>query len=945
MHTPYRCYSFFMNRLKIHICPHMLCLFLVVILLPLPQAAIAQGPEPTNTPGPSLSPSVVPRPGVATPTTTPSASTTPQVGAQGASIILQGSGNVLWEITGRNNQATYITDVGLSSPVFKDMVQDVNDIYGYHGGETVGLTGDLGYFPSGQSLQFFLHTGATEASRVWLHSDTSINCSVTILGTDHWRLDWEDGGGPGIDLIVEIHRSMAGNTYDDFDYAHVLAEPPISGLSNQFLDTDTKGATVAPDDPDMGCGAGVNSNTVWFKLVPTHRGTIEVRTFSELDPAGDSDYDTVIAVFTGQRGSLNWIACNDDSCDDRVQSLVTFQVQPGTTYYIEVADYGAAGGGILSMFYRYSGVELDSADVAVASVSWTPDPPTSMNRNSHLSVLLTNYGDLPYVANAGNCDLGVEMQISQTGESWAYRWRLDSCPSVSVGGQHPVVVDPFIFTRTDIDRIEVTFYHPGPDSNASNDSMATSVGIQGPADSGWTCLSLLVDVVFYYAHLRGVDADFLVATMVRFNIALATIVDYMDRSRPDMAWDTAIVFMVKTAIQGGAQLTPAKWIVGFGVKLYNLATHSEGCSTFLLNRIWALVFRAREEGIPVNALTVESPVYPMVINSSGQRAGFLDDGSIVAEIPDAESAQGAGEGKIVFFPGDDIQSIVVNGSGTAAAGVGAQQSTFTMRFAIGKPDGTVHDVEYDNIPIEPDSVGTIDVTGSSYVLHMDDNGDGTPDRAVRPDRVSLVLGGGMVYLPVVIGSGRVAPPSQVPAAPSNMQATPLDSSRIRVTWTDNSDNEQGFVINNGGTDLATVGPGATLYVVQGLSPGTYQCHQVRASNSGGNSAWSAGWGCATTPSVPSGPTLTATPSSGTVQTVFRVDGSGFTPSESVQTWVVRPDGGTTTGPTLTADSQGRFTISDIQVSGYLGNNPDIWTWHAQGGQSQEEVTTDIAITG
>ena len=90
-----------------------------------------------------------------------------------------------------------------------------------------------------------------------------------------------------------------------------------------------------------------------------------------------------------------------------------------------------------------------------------------------------------------------------------------------------------------------------------------------------------------------------------------------------------------------------------------------------------------------------------------------------------------------------------------------------------------------------------------------------------------------------------------PAAPSNLQATPLDSTRIQLTWNDNSNNETGFKIRDGVIDVATLGPNVTSYIVTGMAPNTYRCFSICAFNSAGNSAWTP-WACATTPPSGSG---------------------------------------------------------------------------------------------
>jgi hypothetical protein len=107
-----------------------------------------------------------------------------------------------------------------------------------------------------------------------------------------------------------------------------------------------------------------------------------------------------------------------------------------------------------------------------------------------------------------------------------------------------------------------------------------------------------------------------------------------------------------------------------------------------------------------------------------------------------------------------------------------------------------------------------------------------------------------------------------PVAPSNLTATAASSSQVNLSWTDNSTNETGFKIERcqgAGcttfTQIATVAAGATTYSNTGLTASTTYQYRVRASNSGGDSAYS-NTANATTSASASAPTapsnLTAT---------------------------------------------------------------------------------------
>lgn len=82
-----------------------------------------------------------------------------------------------------------------------------------------------------------------------------------------------------------------------------------------------------------------------------------------------------------------------------------------------------------------------------------------------------------------------------------------------------------------------------------------------------------------------------------------------------------------------------------------------------------------------------------------------------------------------------------------------------------------------------------------------------------------------------------------PAAPSDLQATAVSDEEIDLTWTDNSDNEDGFKLERQGGDkqweeIATLDPDTTSYQDTGLECGTKYTYRVYAFNDAGNSDYS-----------------------------------------------------------------------------------------------------------
>lgn len=140
---------------------------------------------------------------------------------------------------------------------------------------------------------------------------------------------------------------------DDFDAAQGMGPLPATAVLTTFE------ATSADDDPE---DCLIDGHTVWFTFTPSENMRVNANTFG-------SDYDTGIAVYTGTRGDLSLVDCNDDVILGQfVQSNVNFDAVAGTTYYFMVGSCCGSGGG--NLVFR--------VDVS-AELNLTIDPTASVN--------------------------------------------------------------------------------------------------------------------------------------------------------------------------------------------------------------------------------------------------------------------------------------------------------------------------------------------------------------------------------------------------------------------------------------------------------------------------------------------------------------------------------------------------------------------------------------
>ncbi len=154
----------------------------------------------------------------------------------------------------------------------------------------------------------------------------SVLSATLTAGTSYWLMVGSYQARPAGNLVVSVTTPAApppGPTnIDQIANATAVTAVPFAGSYSVAGYTGT-------GDPAACIGSGTRS--AWIRYTPATSRTATIST-------ARSDYDTVLAVYSGSAAALTRIACNDDF-NNTTQSQVGVALTGGQSYWIEVSDF------------------------------------------------------------------------------------------------------------------------------------------------------------------------------------------------------------------------------------------------------------------------------------------------------------------------------------------------------------------------------------------------------------------------------------------------------------------------------------------------------------------------------------------------------------------------------------------------------------------------------
>jgi subtilisin family serine protease len=181
-----------------------------------------------------------------------------------------------------------------------------------------------------------------------------------------WAIQSGDVACPSTEIPVSIPPGATSTATLACDADTIVAnDTPERAMSisatrlPRTLEQDVRHAT-STGDPIPSC-AELFSRTIWYRIPPASEPRdLVVDTFG-------SAFDTVLALYRGDPGALEEVACNDEFVEH--QSRITWRAEPGRDYYVMAAAYQAIPAGLLRISFNHAYIPANDDRASAATLS------------------------------------------------------------------------------------------------------------------------------------------------------------------------------------------------------------------------------------------------------------------------------------------------------------------------------------------------------------------------------------------------------------------------------------------------------------------------------------------------------------------------------------------------------------------------------------------------
>ncbi len=188
-------------------------------------------------------------------------------------------------------------------------------------------------------------TASVPAPRVGVYTGTSVTTLTAVNPTTTGGASYGVTSGTTYQIAVDSIANATGSVA----LSLALSAPPIASPANDNFaaaiplsataTTATALTTAATAEPGEPAHGSVAAKSVWYKWIAPAAGVCAVSTRG-------SDFDTVLAIYTGTAVNALTLVARDDDSGGNSTSATTFFATSGATYFLAVDGYGGASGNV-----------------------------------------------------------------------------------------------------------------------------------------------------------------------------------------------------------------------------------------------------------------------------------------------------------------------------------------------------------------------------------------------------------------------------------------------------------------------------------------------------------------------------------------------------------------------------------------------------------------------